>query len=162
MTHAVRIHCRALLALSLMTGCFRTQVPYSFTTPGSPEPLMVTIVRVVEMQMGPVAETNHPFGLVRTHWENTGHCWLNPNQHPQVPGSMLRRFTVVTAPIASGGNSITVRTELKCCDNPVDVSNDGRSIHGRCVTPEGVQEKNQREVDAIGDALRQAMAHSNY
>jgi hypothetical protein len=159
---AVHIRCRALLALSLVSGCIQTQFPYSFTTPERPEPLLGTLVRVVEVQVGPVVETVPQYGLVRTRWENTGQCWINPNAHPQVPGSLLRRFTIVTNPIASGGSSITVRTDIQCCDNPVGVSSDGRSIQGRCVTPDGVYAKHQREVDAIGSALRQAVAHSNY
>ena len=162
MVRAVHIRCCALLALSLVSGCVQTQLPYSFTTPDSPEPLLETLVRMVEVQVGPVVETVPQYGLVRTRWENTGQCWINPQAHPQVPGSLLRRFTLVTAPIASGGSSITVRTDIQCCDNPVGVSSDGRSIQGRCVTPDGVYAKHQREVDAIGSALRQAVAHSNY
>ncbi len=44
---------------------------------------------------------------------------------------MVRRFTVVVAPISSGGHGITVRTNLQCCDKPVDVSPDGRTVNGR-------------------------------
>ena len=162
MAFAVRLRHVALLLLPLSVGCIQSQLPYSFTSPGGPEAPLVSLARALEVHAGPVAETVSERGLLRTHWENTGNCWFNPHAHPQVPGSMVRRFTVVVAPISSGGNSITVRTNLQCCDKPVDVSSDGRSVNGRCVTPDGVYGENQREVDTLGAALQQALAHSNY
>jgi hypothetical protein len=74
-------------------------------------------------------------------------------------GSLLRRFTAAVAPTVSAGNTVTVRADVQCCSSP-EVSYDGGTAFGPCATLASIYEAHQREVDSLGAALQDAMAHS--
>jgi hypothetical protein len=153
MTLASSLRLCAVLALPLAAGCTQPQRPYSFSAPTGADSTTDVLVRALEAEGRSPTEVDPARGIIRTRWDDQGYCQL-----PQAEGHLVRRFVVVTAPAASGSN-ITVRADVQCCVS-AEVSVDGRDVQGPCTALPEVFEQHQREVDALGSALQQALARS--
>lgn len=145
----------AVLALPLAAGCVQPQRPYTFSAPPGAEAPIDTLVRAMATEgLQPAIIAPH-LGIVHSRWDHQGECYM-PDQRN---GTLMRRFTAAVAPTTSSGNTVTVRADVQCCESG-EVSADGSLVRGPCAVLPQIFEAHQREVDELGFALQQAMAHS--
>jgi hypothetical protein len=154
MTLASSLRLCAVLALPLAAGCTQPQRPYTFSAPTGADSTTDVLARALEAEGRSPTEVDPERGIIRTRWDDQGYC-----QTPQqTDGHLVRRFIVVMTPAASG-SSVTVRADVQCCVS-AEVSVDGRDVQGPCIALPEVFEQHQREVDALGAALQQALARA--
>jgi hypothetical protein len=139
----------AVLALPLAAGCTYQQRLYTFDASLGPETLIYRVGRALAAE-GFQPDTVAPdLGIIYTRWENQGLCFMPRGEH----GWRMRRF-IATLP---SGSTVTVRAIVQCCAK-FNVSPDGKTPYGPCVSSLPLPEADQRELDALGLALQNTLA----
>jgi hypothetical protein len=144
-----------LLAVAL-AGCTQRQRPYTFQATPGPESVLDTLVRALVSAGQPPESVEPDLGILRTRWEPLQPCYQTPNQQQ---GTLMRRFITTVAPTASGSNIINVTMEAQCCEAQAERRHGG-GRPGACLAMNEILESHQREVDALGATLQQALENA--
>jgi hypothetical protein len=134
-------------------GCVQPQRPYQFnTTQMARDPIDALATAFAQLGMVP-AVTDPQQGLVQSRWEDTRRRSLPLKDRDTV---IVRRFSAHLEH-GSFGNDITVSYEAnRCVQGGLSLTE--TDIRGVCEPLRGVDESLQRELNALGTRLQQAMS----
>jgi hypothetical protein len=134
---------------ALLAGCPQAQTPYSFVARADASQTADASARAMAASGYPVDRVDRQTGIVTSKWMQSGITHAD--------GSVLvRRFTVTVAPSGADA-SISVRADMQQCPSGGYTAGD-MQVMGTCRPVEGVFEKDQNDVNALGARLKSELA----
>ncbi len=145
-----------LLAVPLaLLACVAPQRPYHFVSPHLADDVADTVARTLAAQGHQPATIDRRTGIVITKWEDTGFRYGFVEGKEAV---LVRRYTVTIAP-GTVGDEVTVRQDGKRCQMGGFTLGDVE-VRGPCEVADGVIEKHQQELDALGQTIQGALSQA--
>jgi hypothetical protein len=148
---------RTILLLAIVitsaVGCGSPQRPVTFVSSAKMDGGLDTVSRTLAAEGHGSAALDRQAGIAHTEWKDTGFLF---GQVQGTSASIVRRFTIILSPSASGSN-VTVRMDAKRCAQG-GFTIEGADVRGPCEELGVIPESFQQEVDTLGGKIQQALA----
>jgi hypothetical protein len=150
-------HLSPILLSVVFTACAHSPQPYVFAANDNGRDVDL-VVRTLQSNGLQTAEIDRKQGTVTTYWFDTGYRFretdiLNPNQYPT---NIFLRYRV-SLKHESGKSTVVLDTEVQRCA-PLDVTVTASGVRGSCEPMTQIFPAQQKQVDALGEKLREALA----
>jgi len=145
------------LGLVLVAACAEVQLPVRFAlAPAQAGPAAVdNLVRALAASGITPATVDRQTGIVQTEWQDTNFMY---GQVQDQTATIVRRYTITLAP-AGSGLEVLVRMDTQRCAQGT-FSSGPNGFHGTCVQMDGVVAQHQKDLNALGAKLKQALGAS--
>jgi hypothetical protein len=152
-----------LLSTGLAVGlvaCAHSPQPYSFAANDNGN--VDLVVRTLQSNGLRPAEIDRKQGTVTTYWFDTGYRFretdiLNPIQYPT---NIFLRYRV-SLKHDHGKSTVVLDTEVQRCA-PLDATVTASGVQGSCEPMNGLFPAQQKQVDALGEKLREALGGGSH
>lgn len=145
-----------LLSVGLV-ACAHAPQPYSFAANDNGRDVDL-VVRTLQSNGLQTAEVDRQQGTVTTYWFDTGYHFretdvLDPIQYPT---NIFLRYRV-SLKQERGKTTVVLDTDVQRCA-PLDATVTASGVRGSCEPMTGIFPAQQKQVDALGEKLKEALA----
>jgi hypothetical protein len=150
----------AIIIVTLGLGaCAHAPEPYSFTAAQAPNDLDV-LAHTLQSNGYKLAGVDAAQGTITTYWFDTGYRFREAddfaNQDRDQYTDIFLRYRV-SVRRNGGQDKVVVATDVQRC-SPLDSTVTAAGVSGTCLPLDKVFPTQQRQANALGDKLRQALA----